>query len=253
MTSAPRTFMRILRLPYEYFVLYAGLLLFAVMCLAWSIPAAVLRHVIPEKTGERISQLAIMTVFRSYLFAIWSSGLVKLDLSELDALKHEHGIIITTNHPSLIDVVLIASRLPHVVCILKAELLDNPLLGGGAKMAGYIRNDSVGKLVRRSVAAVQGGKQLLIFPEGTRTVSVPVNEFKEGFGLIAKKAAVPIQTVFIETNSQFLGKRWPLLKLPEFPLNYRVRLGKRFEATDDVKNFVANLEQYYREQLPLQS
>lgn len=235
--------------PYEYFVLYGGLLLFALMCLAWSIPASLLRHLMPEKTGERISQYAIMLVFRAYLAAIRMSGLVKCDLSALDVLRDERNIIIATNHPSLIDVVLIASRLPHIVCILKAQLLDNPLLGGGARMAGYIRNDSVGKLIRRSVAAVHGGNQLLIFPEGTRTISFPVNEFKDGFGLIARKAGVPIQTVFIETDSPFLGKRWPLLKKPEFPLVYRVRLGQRFEVTGDVKTFVTDLEQYYREQL----
>lgn len=235
--------------PYEYLVLYGGLLLFALMCLAWSIPASLLRHLVPEKTGERISQYAIMLVFRTYLAAIRMSGLVKCDLSALDTLRDENNIIIATNHPSLIDVVLIASRLPHVVCILKAQLLDNPLLGGGARMAGYIRNDSVGKLVRRSVAAVREGKQLLIFPEGTRTISFPVNEFKDGFGLIARKAGVPIQTVFIETDSPFLGKRWPLLKRPEFPLVYRVRLGRRFDVSGDVKTFVTDLEQYYREQL----
>jgi 1-acyl-sn-glycerol-3-phosphate acyltransferase len=234
---------------YEYFVLYGGLLLFALMCLAWSIPASLLRHLMPEKTGERVSQYAIMLVFRTYLAAVRMSGLVRCDLSALDALRDEHNIIIATNHPSLIDVVLIASRLPHIVCILKAQLLDNPLLGGGARMAGYIRNDSVGKLVRRSVAAVREGNQLLIFPEGTRTISFPVNEFKDGFGLIARKAGVPIQTVFIETDSPFLGKRWPLLKKPEFPLVYRVRLGRRFEVTGDVKTFVTDLEQYYREQL----
>ncbi len=235
--------------PYEYFVLYGGLVLFAVMCLAWSVPAAILRHLVPERTGERISQYAIMLVFRTYIAALRMSGLVKCDLSELDALRGQDGIIIATNHPSLIDVVLIASRLPRVVCILKAELLDNPLLGGGARMAGYIRNDSAGKLIRRSVAAVHAGNQLLIFPEGTRTDSPPVNEFKDGFGLIARKGAVPIQTVFIETNSPFLGKYWPLLKRPEFPLTYRVYLGRRFEISGDVKPFVDELEQYYRRQL----
>lgn len=244
-----KKFVKTLIAPYEYFVLYGGLLLFAVICLAWSLLAGVLRHLMPEKTGKRVGQYAIMLAFRIYLTAVRMSGLVKCDLSALDGLRNQGGIIIATNHPSLIDVVLIASRLPRIVCILKAGLLDNPLLGGGARMAGYIRNDSGGKLIRQSVAAVHAGNQLLIFPEGTRTESSPVNEFKGGFGLIASKGAVPIQTVFIETNSPFLGKRWPLLKKPEFPLTYRVRLGRRFEISGDVKPFVDELEQYYRQQL----
>ena len=233
---------------YEYIVLYGGLLLFALLCLAWSLPAGLLRHLMPRRTAERIGQYAIMFVFNLYLLAVRASGLVKCDLSELDALRGEK-LIITTNHPSLIDVVLIGSRLPRIVCVLKANLLDNPMLGGGASMAGYIRNDSTGNLIRRAAAATREGSQLLIFPEGTRTVMQPINPFKGGFGLVAHKAGVPIQTAFIETSSPFLGKGWPLWKKPEFPLVYRVRLGKRFDASGDVKTFVAELEDYFREEL----
>lgn len=238
----------ILKSLYEYTVLYGGLLLFALLCLVWSLPAGLIRHLLPSRIAVRVGQYAIMLVFRAYLFAVRASGLVKLDLSALDALRGEK-LIITTNHPALIDVVLIGSRLPRIVCVLKAALLDNPLLGGGASMAGYIRNDSTGNLVRLSAAATRDGSQLLIFPEGTRTVMEPINPFKGGFGLVAKKAGVPIQTVFIETNSHFLGKHWPLLKKPEFPLVYRARLGERFAPSDDVKTFVADLEAYYRREL----
>lgn len=233
---------------YEYFVLYVGLFFFVVICLAWSLPASVLRHLIPQRIGERVGQHAIMLGFRTYLFVVRASGLVKCDLSALDVLRSER-LIITTNHPALIDVVLIGSRLPRMVCVLKANLLDNPMLGGGACMAGYIRNDSTGNIIRRAVKAAREGSQLLIFPEGTRTVTPPINPFKGGFGLVAKKAGVPIQTVFIETSSPFLGKGWPLLKKPVFPLIFRARLGERFEVNGDVKTFVTDLEAYYRLEL----
>jgi len=233
---------------YEYFVLYGGLLFFALICLAWSLPAGLLRHLLPRRIGEHIGQFMIMLVFRTYLIVVRASGLVKCDLSVLDALRGE-PLIITTNHPALIDVVLIGSRLPRIVCVLKANLLDNPLLGGGASMAGYIRNDSTGNLIRRAAAATREGSQLLIFPEGTRTVMQPINPFKGGFGLVAQKAGVPIQTAFIETNSPFLGKGWSLWKKPNFPLVYRVRLGRRFDASGDVKTFVAELEDYFRQEL----
>ena len=237
-----------LKILYEYFVLYAGLLLFVLICLAWSLPASVLRHLMPQHIAVRVGQYAIMYGFRLYLFVVQLSGLVKCDLTALDALRGE-PLIIATNHPALIDVVLIGSRLPRMVCVLKADLLDNPMLGGGAKMAGYIRNDSTGNLIRRAATATREGSQLLIFPEGTRTITQPVNVFKGGFGLVAQKAGVPVQAVFIETNSPFLGKGWPLLKKPAFPLEYRVRIGERFMVTGDVKTFVANLESYYRKEL----
>jgi 1-acyl-sn-glycerol-3-phosphate acyltransferase len=236
---------------YEYIVLYGGLLFFVAVCLAWSLPASVLRHLMPQRIGMRVGQYAIMMGFRAYLFVVRASGLVKCDLTALDSLRGE-PLIITTNHPALIDVVLIGSRLPRMVCVLKAELLDNPMLGGGASMAGYIRNDSTGNLIRRAAVATKEGSQLLIFPEGTRTVQEPINPFKGGFGLVAKNSGVPVQTVFLETNTPFLGKNWPLLKKPQFPLVYRARLGERFEVKGDVKNFVADLEAYYRREMSAQ-
>lgn len=196
-----------------------------------------------------MGQYAIMMVFRCFLFVVKSSGLIKCDLSALNALRHERSLIITTNHPSMIDVVLIASQLPHIVCIMKAQVVDNFALGIGARMAGYIRNDSPGNLVKRSAVSIEDGAQLLIFPEGTRTQTPPVNDFRGGFALVAKKTGVPVQTVFIEANSNFLGKGWPLLKKPDFPLVYRVRLGERFEAKDNVKEFVSALEAYYRHEM----
>lgn len=241
-----------LKLPYELFVLYAGLFLFALICLTWSTVASVLYLVLPKKKGTPIGQFAIMAGFRFYLAILRLSGIVKLDLEALDALRDQPSLIIAPNHPSMIDVVLIASRLPRIVCIMKASIWDNLLLGGGARLAGYIRNDSVTNMVRLSAKATQEGDQLLVFPEGTRTIAPPVNEFKAGFGLIAKKAKAPIQTVFIETNSAFLGKGWPLFKKPDFPLYYRIRLGERFEVTGDVQNFVSELEHYFRQQPEIQ-
>lgn len=240
---------RQIRSLYEYTVLYGGLLFFAFICLAWSLPAGVLRRLLPRRTAQRIGRYAIMLVFRTYLAVVRASGLVKLDLGALDALRGEPSLIIATNHPALIDVVLVGSRLPNMVCVLKARLLDNPLLGGGASMAGYVRNDSTAMLVRESAEALRDGAQLLIFPEGTRTVREPVNGFKGGFALVARKAGVPVQTVFLEASSPFLGKHWSFFYKPEFPLRYKVRLGERFEVKSDARTFAADLEQYYREQM----
>lgn len=231
---------------YEYAVLYCGLLAFALICLMWAVPAAVFYVVLPRRHGKLLGQYIIMLGFRAYLALLRASGLVQFDLAALDALRDERSLVIATNHPSMIDVVLIASRLPRVVCIMKSRLLRNPVLGISARLAGYIRNDPPWSMVHDSVAAVQAGSQLLVFPEGTRTGKPPVDGFREGFGMVAKKAQAPVQAVFIEASSPFLGKGWPLLKMPEFPLRYRVCLGERFEPGGDVRALVARMERYYR-------
>ena len=66
---------------------------------------------------------------------------------------------------------------------------------------------------------------------------------------MAQVAGVPVQTVFIEASSHYLGKNWPMFRKPVFPLIYRVRLGRRFEVTDDVHAFITELEDYFRQEM----
>ena len=150
---------------YEYAVLYGGLLLLAALLLVWSPVAALAGLVLPRHIGVRLGQLGIMYLSRGYLFALSASRLVKLDLKALDALHDERSLIIAPNHPSLLDVVMMASRLPHAVCIIKRELGDNFLFGRAARLAGYVRNDSAISMVRQASHSVRAGGQLLIFPE----------------------------------------------------------------------------------------
>lgn len=238
-----------LRLAYEYFVFYGLLVVFGVSCLLWSLPAAVLYPLLPRKLGARLGQFMIMAGFRYFIEVMKLTRIIRCDLGALDALRRETSIIIAPNHPSLLDAVLVISRLPQVACIMKSKIWDNLFLGGSARLAGYIRNDNPVNMIKLAVQEVRAGHQLLVFPEGTRTVQKPVNQFKGGFALIAKKAAAPVQTVFIETNSPFLGKGWPFFKKPAFPLVYRARLGRRFEVGDDVQAFMDKLERYYGEEL----
>ena len=92
-------------------------------------------------------------------------------------------------------------------------------------------------------------RHLLLFPEGTRTISSPVNPFKGSIALIARQARVPVQTVLIETDSGYLGKGWPLFRKPPMPISYRVRLGRRFDPPQNTHRFMVELEQYFAQEL----
>jgi 1-acyl-sn-glycerol-3-phosphate acyltransferase len=153
------------------------------------------------------------------------------------------------NHPALIDALLILTRHPNLVCVMKSQLMNNVFLGSGSRLARYVRNDSSRQMVKESVTHLQEGGVLLLFPEGTRTTRQPVNPLVGSVGLIAKHARVPVQTLIIETDSPFLSKGWPLFKRPKLPVVYRVRLGKRFDPPTDVSAFTAQLDEYYRQAL----
>ena len=87
------------------------------------------------------------------------------------------------------------------------------------------------------------------YTASARTVREPVNAFTNAVGLIARRAGTPVQTVFIESDSRYLSKGWPLFKRPSMPINYRIRLGRRFDPPQDVRAFTAELEQYFAGEL----
>ena len=100
-------------------------------------------------------------------------------------------------------------------------------------------------LFRSTVQDLKRGGQLVIFPEGTRTTLRPINPFRPGVTLIAKLADAPIQTVFIDTDSPYLGKGWPLWKLPPLPMVFTVRLGERFAPSPEPHTLLRTLEDYF--------
>lgn len=237
------------RRAFEAAVFYGTIASFAMASLVWSLAAWPLYHILPRRLGTRVGQVVIRAGFRFVLGSMRLAGLFKLDLSALDTVRDETRLVIAPNHPTFLDAVLVISRLPRIVCITKASIWDNPFLGGGARLAGYIRNDTSHLLIRRAANAVAEGNQLLIFPEGTRTVKPPLNPFKGGFAVTARRAHAPIQAVFIETNSPYLRKGWPVLRMPAFPIAYRATLGRRFTAEAGTHAFIGELEAYYRREL----
>lgn len=214
-----------------------------------SIAAGLLELLLPSRIGARIGQFLIMAGFRLFLFHMRLLGLFRCDLGALDGLRKDGPLLIAANHPALLDAVLVISRLPRVVCLTKAGLWGNPFFGGCIRLARYIRSDAPLSLVREAKEAILRGDQILIFPEGTRTTEEPVNAFKGGIAVVARATGIPVQTVFLEGSFPYLAKGWPLFRMPQFPLEYRARLGMRFLPKKDSHAFVEELESYYRREL----
>jgi 1-acyl-sn-glycerol-3-phosphate acyltransferase len=244
-----RAMLRPLKIIYEYFALYSSLSLLGLICLTWSVFALPLYFLVPRRIGTAIGRRGIMTGFRLYAWSLSVTRAYRLDLRDIDSLRGGPPVILAPNHPCLIDALLILTRHPNIVCVMKSALMRNVFLGSGSRLARYVRNDSSRQMVKESVAHLLEGGVLLLFPEGTRTTQAPINCLAGSVGLIAKYANVPIQTLVIETDSPFLSKGWPLFKRPSLPITYRARLGKRFDPPADVAAFTAELDRYYRHEL----
>ena len=229
--------------------LYLGLAALGLMCVATSAGMLAGALLMPRVRHQRYARNLTSLMFRKYLGAMQRLGALRLDVSALDALADAPAMVIAPNHPSMIDAGLVLSRLTNLTCIMKTEILHSVLFGAGARMSGYITNEPPRAMLRAAVDNLKAGFHLLLFPEGTRTQRLPVNSFQRTVAVIARRAGVPVQTVLIETSSPFLCKGWPLLRVPAMPMDYRLRLGRRFDPPADVDLFTAQLEDYFRSEL----
>jgi 1-acyl-sn-glycerol-3-phosphate acyltransferase len=241
--------LRFLRRLYQSALFYVLLLHLGAMSLTWNLVCTLLYPFLSRRQGVIVGRAAISSVYRGFwAFAQWL-GLMRIDYTALDALDREGGMIIAANHPSMLDALLVIARVPRGICIMRASLMRNPFLGAGARLARYIRNEPPRGMIRSCVANLKEGGQLVLFPEGTRTIRAPINPFRPGVTLIAQMAQVPIQTVLIESESPYLGKGWPILRVPSFPVVVKVRLGRRFAPEADHQGLLKRIEAYFAEEL----
>ncbi len=237
---------------FEHMAMVVGLGSLALVCMTWTPLAIALYPLLPNRVGRWVGRQAIMRGFRLYVGILRTVCACRFDLTDIDQLRDQGPMVIAANHPSLLDAVLITSRLPNAVCFMKADIMDNPLFGAGARMARYVRNDQLLSAVLSCRRELEHGAQVVIFPEGTRTLGYPanpLNPLSRSTALIAGRAGVPVQTLLVEFSSPYLGKGWPLWRKPRLPLTCRIRLGKRFDAPRDARAFTQELEAYFRAEL----
>lgn len=159
------------------------------------------------------------------------------------------GQIIAPNHPAQWDALFIMGRISGLTCILKASLLRNPLLNGGARLAQFIPGSPPLDMVRMGVQAVREGQNLLIFPESTRTVrpGCVLNELKGSIGMIADRTEAPVWPLVVRTDSLYLSKGWPFWRWPQRRVNIEFHLLDPIQAdpAETAQEFVARLREVY--------
>jgi 1-acyl-sn-glycerol-3-phosphate acyltransferase len=149
-----------------------------------------------------------------------------IKVSGLENMPLDGPLIIATNHLNDADPGVIATRMPRtIVFMAKIELFKVPGLKQLIESYGAIpvkRNEADLAALRLAAQALQAGKALCIFPEGTRGgVEAKMREAWPGAGLIALRSDAPILPIAI-TGSQRLGL--PKMFLKPFMPRYKVTL-----------------------------
>ena len=231
-------------------VLVASMAYWAVGGLLFVLAGLLLVPVLALEQSRAIGQRLLQAAFRGFLDLLRLCGVFECEFRGFEALEGvSGGLIIAPNHPALWDAVFVIAKVGGLRCILKASLMHNPFLRGGAKLAGFIPNKPAHKMLQQSIEALRQGDRLLFFPEGTRTrkQECAINTFLGGIGIIATQSSAPVWPVFIETNSDYLCKGWPLWRLPDRKIRLRITLGEPLASPPDesAASFTQRLREVY--------
>jgi 1-acyl-sn-glycerol-3-phosphate acyltransferase len=118
--------------------------------------------------------------------------------------------LVAPKHQCMLDVYAQFSLLPASVFVMKKELNLIPWFGWYAGKVGAIDIDrsagasALRNMVRRAKELFARGRQVVIFPEGTRGLPGQPGEYKPGIAALYRELDVPVCPV--ATNS---GEHWP--------------------------------------------
>jgi 1-acyl-sn-glycerol-3-phosphate acyltransferase len=143
------------------------------------------------------------------LFRILASVLFDLKVYGRDNIPKDGGALLAPNHLSYLDPVLVGVQIARPVSYLaKSELFRNPFFGWGLRSVhAYPVRQGAGDVgaIRETIARLQEGHLLNIFPEGSRSEDGQLAPIQAGVALVVRRARVPVVPVAIIGSYQ----AWP--------------------------------------------
>ncbi|MDF1504851.1 lysophospholipid acyltransferase family protein [Roseisolibacter sp. H3M3-2] len=165
---------------------------------------------IPERPGS-IYEKAPKWWARSMLFM---SG-TRVVIHGRERMEGESARVFVSNHVSWYDVLALVGHLPRYSFVAKAELFKVPLFGPAARAVGTIpiereNRKAAFQSYEEAAVRIRGGRNVVVFPEGTRGPSYALRPFKKGPFVLAIAAGVPIIPTLIHGTVEVLprGSLW---------------------------------------------
>lgn len=136
------------------------------------------------------------------------------------------GGLVLANHQSFLDPLLIGLPLHRPVSYLGRDTLFRVPVIGWILRNTYVmpinREAAATTTLRESLRRMEHGYLVGIFPEGTRTETGEVGEFKPGFVALIRRSNLPVYPVGIAGGFQAMGRKSLFL----YPARVRVVVGE---------------------------
>jgi 1-acyl-sn-glycerol-3-phosphate acyltransferase len=166
-----------------------------------------------------VMALLAILIRKKFWARLWCEWLLKLLGIRIVAFGNPlpprgQRYVFMSNHQSQLDIPVLEVLLKDydIRFLAKKSLFKIPFFGWGISALGYIpveREDPKDGLrsLLACISALQSGVSLVIFPEGTRSLTGELLPFKKGGMLVTLKAQVPVCPIAIYGTKDILPKR----------------------------------------------
>lgn len=178
--------------------------------------------------------------YRYAIIMAWTSSMVwalkiichiDYKIEGLENIPKDRNGIILSKHQSTWETFLLPTLFHQAAIILKQELLWVPFFGWGLAIIDPIainRNDpssAIDQVIKKGKIALQNGRWILVFPEGTRIAAGKTGKYRLGGTKLAVASGYPIIPV-----AHNAGRHWPKRGFIKKPGTIRVVIGKLIES-----------------------
>ena len=170
----------------------------------WVIPGIVVSTILCGTVSQIVamfdqSSRAQIRVARSWARSLlWVVG-AKVEVEGLENVKGVQQCVWASNHVSYMDTPVMLGYIPvQFFFLAKSELFKIPFMGWHLERAGHVSvpiedpKASLRTLAQAAKLVTERNVSVLFFPEGGRSESGELQEFKDGAAYIAIKAQVPV-------------------------------------------------------------
>jgi long-chain acyl-CoA synthetase len=170
-------------------------------------------------------------------FAVFMRIFFKLRVSGKDKLPKTGPFILSPNHQSFIDGPVVASQIPwrlfrNMFYVGTSEIFGQGIfnfLGRTFKLVPVDPDSNLVNAMRAGAFGLRQGKNLVLYPEGERSIDGTPKKFKKGAAILAAHLNVPIYPVALEGFYEAWprGRRFPRLA------HLRIRFGDPIAPPDE--------------------
>ena len=155
--------------------------------------------------------LHLFTCFWASIYT-WTNPAWRVKIHHRERILRGRPTVMVANHLSLLDILVLFRLFTHYKWVSKAENFRVPLIGWNMSLNGYIQlkrgdRNSVIRMMRQCERTLAAGNSIMMFPEGTRSMTGRMRPFKIGAFELALAARAPIQPLVITGSGDALPKR----------------------------------------------